>query len=190
MLLVENVSKRYAVEAGVVEALHDVDAEIPRAAVTALVGVSGSGKSTLLRLLAGLEAPTRGRVVADGVDLTAASAAAHSRFSPHAGVVRLPACSRQPLPAPDASPSTFPRDAAGGSSGSGSRTAGTARASQLSGGELARASLAVALARNTPIVVVDEPTAELDHESARALLDALTDAASARHDDRGRHARP
>ena len=70
MLLVENVSKRYAVEAGVVEALHDVDAEIPRAAVTALVGVSGSGKSTLLRLLAGLEAPTRGRVVADGVDLT------------------------------------------------------------------------------------------------------------------------
>ena len=75
MLLVENVSKRYAVEAGVVEALHDVDAEIPRAAVTALVGVSGSGKSTLLRLLAGLEAPTRGRVVADGVDLTRAGAA-------------------------------------------------------------------------------------------------------------------
>ena len=52
-----------------------------------------------------------------------------------------------------------------------------ARASQLSGGELARASLAVALARNTPLVVVDEPTAELDHESAGALLEALTDAA-------------
>jgi putative ABC transport system ATP-binding protein len=52
-----------------------------------------------------------------------------------------------------------------------------ARAAQLSGGELARASLAVALARNTPIMVVDEPTAELDHESAGALLDALTDAA-------------
>ena len=125
MLLVENVSKRYAVEAGVVEALHDVDAEIPRAAVTALVGVSGSGKSTLLRLLAGLEAPTRGRVVADGVDLTAAGAAGIRRFSPHAGVVRLPARSRQPLPAPDGRRAPSGATQAGGSSGSGSPTAGT-----------------------------------------------------------------
>jgi ABC-type lipoprotein export system ATPase subunit len=177
MLLVENVSMRYAVEAGVVEALHDVDAEIPRAAVTALVGVSGSGKSTLLRLLAGLEAPTRGRVVADGVDLTRAGAAgirdfrrtqvsfvsqrAADNLFPHLTVAEH-----------------LPRDAGGWLERLGIAHRRDARASQLSGGELARASLAVALARNTPIVIVDEPTAELDHESARALLDALTDAAS------------
>ena len=124
MLLVENVSKRYAVEAGVVEALHDVDAEIPRAAVTALVGVSGSGKSTLLRLLAGLEAPTRGRVVADGVDLTAAGAAVIRGFrrtevsfvSQRAADNLFPHLTRR------RAPSGATR--AGGSSGSGSRTAG------------------------------------------------------------------
>jgi ABC-type lipoprotein export system ATPase subunit len=177
MLLVERVSKRYAVEAGVVEALHEVDAEIPRAAVTALVGVSGSGKSTLLRLLAGLEAPTHGRVVAGGVDLTTAGAAAIRNFRrtevsfvsqraadnlfPHLTVAEH-----------------LPDDTGGGwLERLGIAHRGEARASQLSGGELARASLAVALARNTPIVVVDEPTAELDHESAGALLEALTDAA-------------
>lgn len=176
MLLVENVSKRYAVEAGVVEALHDVDAEIPRAAVTALVGVSGSGKSTLLRLLAGLEAPTKGRVVADGVDLTAAGAA----------VIRAFRRTEVSFVSQRAADNLFPHltlaehlsdDTGGWLERLGIAHRREARASQLSGGELARASLAVALARNTPIVVVDEPTAELDHESAAALLDALTDAA-------------
>jgi putative ABC transport system ATP-binding protein len=176
-LLVERVSKRYAVEAGVVEALDEVDAAIPGAAVTALVGVSGSGKSTLLRLLAGLETPTHGRVVADGVDLTAASAAtirgfrrtqvsfvsqrAADNLFPHLTVAEH-----------------LPDDGGGWLERLGIAHRRKARASQLSGGELARASLAVALARNTPIVVVDEPTAELDHESAGALLDALTEAAS------------
>ena len=47
------------------------------------------------------------------------------------------------------------------------------RASQLSGGELARAAFAVALARDAPVVIVDEPTAELDRESAETLLDAM-----------------
>jgi putative ABC transport system ATP-binding protein len=51
------------------------------------------------------------------------------------------------------------------------------RASQLSGGELARAAFAVALARETPLVVIDEPTAELDGASAATLLAALGDAA-------------
>ena len=189
MLLVENVSKRYAVEAGVVEALHDVDAEIPRAAVTALVGVSGSGKSTLLRLLAGLEAPTRGRVVADGVDLTAAGAAAIRDFRrtqvsfvsqraadnlfPHLTVAEH-----------------LPSGTGGWLERLGIAHRREARASQLSGGELARASLAVALARNTPIVVVDEPTAELDHESARCAARCTHGRGESRHDRRGRHARP
>jgi ABC-type lipoprotein export system ATPase subunit len=177
MVLVERVSKRYSVEAGVVEALDAVDAAIPGSAVTALVGVSGSGKSTLLRLLAGLEAPTHGRVVADGIDLATAGSAAVRRFRrcqvsfvsqraadnlfPHLTVAEH-----------------FSDDAGRWLDRLGIAHRRDARASQLSGGELARASLAVALARNTPIMVVDEPTAELDHESARALLEALSAAAN------------
>jgi putative ABC transport system ATP-binding protein len=53
-----------------------------------------------------------------------------------------------------------------------------ARASELSGGEQARAAIAVALARRTPIVLVDEPTAELDRASASRVVDALEDAAA------------
>jgi ABC-type lipoprotein export system ATPase subunit len=175
MLLVEQVSKRYSVEAGVVEALDAVDAAIPGAAVTALVGVSGSGKSTLLRLLAGLETPTHGRVVADGVDLAAAGPAAVRRFRRH----QVSFVSQR------AADNLFPHltiaehfsDDGRWLERLGIAHRRDARASQLSGGELARASLAVALARSTPIVVVDEPTAELDHESARTLLDALSTAA-------------
>jgi ABC-type lipoprotein export system ATPase subunit len=175
-VLVERVSKRYDVQSGVVEALHDVDATIARAAVTALVGVSGSGKSTLLRLVAGLEAPTGGRIVAGGVDLGGANAAAVRDFRRrHVSFV-----------AQRAADNLFPHLTVAEQLPSGAdpwlerlgiahRRA--ARASQLSGGELARASLAVALARDTPMLVVDEPTAELDRESARALLDALATAA-------------
>jgi len=173
---VEHVSKSYAVEAGVVDALNEVDAVIPPAALTALVGVSGSGKSTLLRLLAGLERPTSGRVVADGVDLAAADAAALRHFRQ----------SEMSFVAQRAADNLFPHltvaEHLRGGGGEWLERLGIAdrreaRASQLSGGELARAALAVTLARETPLVLVDEPTAELDDETAHAVIEALTDAA-------------
>ena len=58
LALFESVSKTYTTATGKVEALHAVDAEVPRAGITAVTGVSGSGKSTLLRLLAGHDTPT------------------------------------------------------------------------------------------------------------------------------------
>src|SRR5258708_14013752 len=51
--------------------LHPLTLTIPRGTFVAVVGPSGSGKSTLLGLIAGLDAPTSGRVVIDGVDITA-----------------------------------------------------------------------------------------------------------------------
>ena len=66
LALIESVSKTYSTAAGVVDALHAVDAMVPRAAITTVTGVSGSGKSTLLRLLAGQDTPTTGRLVVAG----------------------------------------------------------------------------------------------------------------------------
>src|SRR6202140_3824781 len=53
-----------------VEILRGIDLEIPAGQFVAIMGASGSGKSTLLGLLAGLDAPTTGRIVIDGVDIT------------------------------------------------------------------------------------------------------------------------
>jgi ABC-type sugar transport system ATPase subunit len=62
------VSKHFA---GGVPAVRDVQLEIPHGELLVLVGPSGSGKSTVLRLIAGLEAPTSGRILIDGKDVTA-----------------------------------------------------------------------------------------------------------------------
>jgi len=63
---IEHLSKHW----GEVRALDDVSFEVPKGSLTVLLGPSGCGKSTLLRLVAGLDRPTSGRIVIDGVDVT------------------------------------------------------------------------------------------------------------------------
>jgi putative ABC transport system ATP-binding protein len=172
---VESVAKTYTTESGLVAALDAVDAIVPAGATTAIVGVSGSGKSTLLRLLAGLELPSAGRVVVRGSELghlgrrellrfrreqvAYVSQRAADNLFPHLTVAEhVPASPR------------------GLFEGLGVAHRLDARAAQLSGGELARAAFAVALARHVPLVVVDEPTAELDRASAETLLAAIGEA--------------
>jgi ABC-type lipoprotein export system ATPase subunit len=171
--LLDAVSMRYTTGAGVVDALVAVDAFIPRDAITAVVGVSGSGKSTLLRLLAGHDLPSAGRVVVAGDDLGRLGAKAVRRFRRDkvAYVAQRAADNFFPqltlaehLPA-GASADVFESVGLGGRLGS--------RPGQLSGGELARAAFAVALARGVALIVVDEPTAELDRDSADAVIGAL-----------------
>ncbi|MRX49801.1 ATP-binding cassette domain-containing protein [Paracoccus sp. S-4012] len=70
-ITLEAISKSF----GPVEVIRDVTLEIPEGELCVVVGPSGSGKSTLLRLIAGLDRPTRGRVLIDGADVTARPAA-------------------------------------------------------------------------------------------------------------------
>jgi putative ABC transport system ATP-binding protein len=169
---VESVAKTYDTDSGHVVALDAVDAVIPAGGTTAIVGVSGSGKSTLLRLLAGLELPSAGRIIINGADpahlsrrellrfrrdrVAYVSQRAADNLFPHLTIAEH---------APRAPRQLFEE------LGVAHRLHG--RASQLSGGELARAAFAVALARDVPVVIVDEPTAELDRESAETLLGAI-----------------
>src|SRR3990170_2826038 len=71
MIELRGVSKTVPSGAGSLTILHPLDLTIPSGKVVAITGPSGSGKSTLLGLLAGLDSPSEGRVVVDGVDITA-----------------------------------------------------------------------------------------------------------------------
>src|SRR6184192_4383661 len=70
MIQVRGLTKTIATPTHSVEILKGIDLEIPRGQFAAIMGPSGSGKSTLLGLLAGLDAPTSGRIVLDGEDIT------------------------------------------------------------------------------------------------------------------------
>ncbi|MFL5929298.1 MAG: ATP-binding cassette domain-containing protein [Gaiellaceae bacterium] len=173
----QGVSKTYVAAAGSVEALHAVELVVEAGTIAALVGPSGSGKSTLLRLIASLDEPDAGRIAVLGVDVAALRGGALRRYrrTCAAYVAQRAAASLVPHLTVREQLGTGNAEAAG-ALGLGSRL--DARAEQLSGGEQARAALAVALARDTPVLLLDEPTAELDRAAATLVTEALTSAAA------------
>lgn len=174
-IVCRDVSRRYRTPAGWVDAFTGLDATCASGAISAAIGPSGSGKSTLLRVLAGTDPADTGEVVVAGVDITKLSPRAlrrHRRdvvtyLAQRAASNLVPHLTVREQLGTDAKPllGLEPRlDAVAGT---------------LSGGEQARASLAVGLSRGTPVVLVDEPTAELDRATATLVLEALRAAADA-----------
>lgn len=174
------LTKRYETSTGRVEALVGVDADFGRNRITAVVGPSGSGKSTLLRLLGGLERPTGGSLEVLERDVSGLSKRElrRLRHGTVAFVTQRPAenfLSHLTI----AEHVELPGGSSEGADEVFARLGLTDRVHErpaaLSGGEQARAALGLALLRRTPLVLLDEPTAELDDESAAALLAALRD---------------
>ena len=166
---------------------------------TAIVGPSGSGKSTILALIAGLHQPTRGRVLVDGVD--AATLDAEARRAASSVVFQHPylfhGTIRENVFAgdPGAGDDQFTRavalarvDELTGRLPDGAETIVGEAGSALSGGERQRVSIARALLKPAPILLVDEATSALDTENEAAVVDALT-ARSAAADPGDRRAR-
>jgi putative ABC transport system ATP-binding protein len=184
LVVCRGLSKAYRSTVGSVDALRGVDAAFPAGGVTAVVGPSGSGKSTLLKVLAGLERPSAGEVSVAGVrvdGLRGRALVEHRRLrvtyvSQSAAENFLPQLT---FAEQGGDPALFARF------GIGDRLGERPRA--LSGGEQARAAIALALRRDTPLVVSDEPTAELDEDSAARVLAAIRESDAtwviATHDD-------
>jgi putative ABC transport system ATP-binding protein len=162
--------------------LHPLTLQIPRGQFVAVVGPSGSGKSTLLGLIAGLDAPTTGSVVIDGVDITRLGEDDLARlrgekigfvFQFFHLIPSLTAYENVAVPMEIAGVDE-PRQRA---SALLEEVGLTGRAhhypSQLSGGEQQRVALARALANDPPIVLADEPTGNLDTANGRHILELL-----------------
>ena len=158
-----------------VEILKGINLKVLRGEVLALIGPTGSGKTTLLRQIGLLDEPTRGRIVFDGVCLTGASGGellqARRRM---AMVFQKPVMFRGSVQANVSfglkmlgrNDGERVRSAlqAVGLSGYEERDAGT-----LSGGEMQRIALARALVLQPELLLLDEPTANLDPKSARSI---------------------
>jgi putative ABC transport system ATP-binding protein len=159
-------------------ALRGVSLDLVAGEMVAVTGPSGSGKSTLLACLAGLDEPDGGMVRIGGERLSRRSEDVRARLrARHIGVLYQQSNLIGHLSVAD-NVAVARRLGGGGHDGDvlercaiGSRA--HARPAQLSGGELARAGLAVALANDPPVVLADEPTGELDEVTAEAILDLL-----------------
>lgn len=167
-------------------ALRGVSLTVDAGEVVAVVGPSGSGKSTLLSCLAGSDEPDGGRVSVAGKQLTRRPEAERARLRArsvgvlmqsgnlldHLSVAKNVAVAQalaQQVPA--RTPAALLADV-----GLGARM--NARPATLSGGESARAALAVAIANDPPLLLADEPTGEVDAANEELILRLLRDRAA------------
>jgi len=169
-------------------ALQGVSLQLEPGELIAVTGPSGSGKSTLLACLAGLDEPDGGSVSVDGTRISRRSEEERARIrGARIGMLFQQANLVGHLSVADNI--ALAQRMSDGSSGAewrsqvlercGIEHRASARPSQLSGGELARAGLAVALANDPPVILADEPTGELDSVTAGRVLDLLRERAGA-----------
>ena len=177
-----DVSRTVPSGAGPLTILHPTSLRIPSGRAVAITGPSGSGKSTLLGLIAGLDAPTTGRIWLAGTDITTLGEEQLARL--RGEVVGIVFQFFHLLPSLTAYENVLVPMEIAGARGARDRAralladVGLAdRAdhypSQLSGGEQQRVAIARALANDPPIVLADEPTGNLDSATGRQVIDLL-----------------
>jgi putative ABC transport system ATP-binding protein len=182
---IENLSKVYRKGAQEVPVLRDLNLSVGAGEFLALMGPSGSGKTTLLNLIAGIDRPTSGTIQVDGQDLSQLSrnklAAWRARhvgyiFQLYNLIPVLTAFENVELPLLLLPLSRAERrkrvEIALGAVGLLDRYDHYPR--QLSGGQEQRVAIARAVVADPTIIVADEPTGDLDAETADATLNLLT----------------
>jgi lipoprotein-releasing system ATP-binding protein len=184
LLLVEGVVKDYG-EAAVTRAVDGVDLQLGAGELAALIGPSGSGKSTLLNVIGLLERPTRGRVVVNGTDTTGLDERGLTElrartlgfvFQFHHLLPAFTALENVMLPSWGdegyASPAIEAR-AKELLAAVGLTDRMNYKTTKLSGGQQQRVAIARALSRRPALVLADEPTGNLDTESANEVFGLL-----------------
>jgi putative ABC transport system ATP-binding protein len=179
MLTLEGLSKSF----GQTRVFHDVSLTLQPGDFVALLGESGVGKSTLLNCIAGLDSADQGLVVVDGADLSALDEAGRARLRrrqlgfvfqafhvlPHLSVADNVALPLLLLGRQHEAPARVAAllDAVG------LGALAARRPAQLSGGQLQRVAIARAVVHSPGLILADEPTGNLDPDTAERVLDVL-----------------
>ncbi|HKR79547.1 MAG TPA: ABC transporter ATP-binding protein [Nitrospira sp.] len=182
MITVQHLSMRLSAGGRPVTILDDVTLEIPSKQTVAVTGPSGSGKSTLLGLMAGLDRPTAGSIMLDGIEITSLSESRMAGF--RRAKIGYIFQSFHLIPTLTAVENVLvPLELAGNGAARGQaiellETVGLGHRIdhypvQLSGGEQQRVAVARAFACRPPILLADEPTGNLDSHTGRHIMDLI-----------------
>lgn len=179
------LSKSYRKGQTTVTPLEALDLDVPRGEFLALMGPSGSGKTTLLNLIAGIDTPTTGELWIDGVDLGTRSRGELTKWrATHCGYIFqlyhlvpiLTAYENVELPLlldKRLSRTERRKKVAAALDLVGLSDRAQHRPTELSGGQEQRVAIARAIVADPGLLVADEPTGDLDRDSANHILDLL-----------------
>lgn len=184
MIQAEQLTKFYPSGAEKLYALNGISFEIQPNSFTALVGRSGSGKSTLLHLLAAMDKPSSGKLIVNGQDLSAMNAKAQAKYrQSQVGMIfqnfnLVPSMTALQNVALPMVLSGIPEDERMKQAEKCLNEVGLSHRmehtpNQLSGGEQQRVAIARALVHEPPILLADEPTGNLDSQTATQIIDLL-----------------
>jgi putative ABC transport system ATP-binding protein len=179
-----NISKVYERGTQTVEVLHHVNLDIPQGDFLALMGPSGSGKTTLLNLIGGIDSPSEGSVVVGGERIDKLDQGALSKWrASHVGFIfqlynLLPMLSAQrnvelPLLLTKFNGAERRRHASVALQLVGLADRAAHKPTELSGGQQQRVAIARAIVSDPTLLVCDEPTGDLDSQSAADVLGLL-----------------
>jgi putative ABC transport system ATP-binding protein len=190
MLKVDKLNKTFHTAAGDVHAVRDVSFKADNGEMVAIIGASGSGKSTLLALLGLLDAPDKGSIDLDGVELANLDSSGRTQYRSHqVGFVFqqfnlipnlsalenvLLALEYSHWPKADRGRRADEMLALVGLDGEKSQR----RPARLSGGEQQRVAIARAFAAQPQLILADEPTGSLDKSTGQKIVQLLRSAAS------------
>ncbi|GAA4154771.1 ABC transporter ATP-binding protein [Leifsonia shinshuensis] len=186
LLVADGVSRVFDTAAGPVVALAEASLEVHAGELVVIKGRSGSGKTTLLNVLSGLDRPTSGTVVVNGVEVATADEAALVRlrqrdvgfvFQSFGLIPVLSAAENVELPLRLLGTEPMERDARVAEllDRVGLAAHARQRPTELSGGQQQRVGIARALAADPPLLFADEPTGQLDSVTGRQIMDLLVD---------------